>query len=294
MGLRVGAYKAKDRRQALEEAEKQLTVRPEGQKIIKLKPDDIGFRPALFQPREFYGGLKTTDGKTVKELADAIGIYGELDPVLVIKLGEQFVCVDGHHRLPAYKKEKWKKAIKCEWFGGSVREAVDESMRRNAKIKLNVPKADKLEEAWKRVVLRHGSKKEIAFLCGVSPRSVANMRVVVACANEASERGERLRRGLGDRSLDEVSWTSARMAWQGAERQTITEEEEAKMLAQRIGQKMEDRLSRNPAVTARALELYDADLPEALRRAWREQTFSYLDDEGADQFGDQFGDADDL
>lgn len=271
MGLRVGAYKAKDRRQALEKAEKQLTVRPEGQKGIRLKPSDVGFRLALFQPREFAAGFKTVDGKTVKELGEAISIHGELDPVLVIKLGEQFVCVDGHHRLEAYKKANWKKTIRCEWFGGSVREAVDESMRRNAKIKLNVPHADKMEEAWRRVVLGHGSKKEIALLCSVSPRSVANMRVVVASANEESERGERLKRGLGDKSLEEVSWTSARLAWQGAERQTITEEEKAKALAQRIGQKMEDQLSRNPAVTARALELYDGDLPKNLMRAWREE-----------------------
>jgi hypothetical protein len=59
------------------------------------------------------------------------------------------------------------------------------------------------------------------------------------------------------------------MAWQGTERTAITEEEEAKALAQRIGQKLEGLLSRNPKVTARALELYDADLPKGLVRAWR-------------------------
>jgi hypothetical protein len=59
------------------------------------------------------------------------------------------------------------------------------------------------------------------------------------------------------------------MAWQGMEWKTITEEEEAKALAQRIGQKMEGLLSRNPKVTARALELYDPELPEGLMAVWR-------------------------
>lgn len=294
MGLRVGAYNAKARREALEKAEKQLTTRPEGQKTIKLKTDDIEFRLALFQPREFtaYGGIRTTDGKMVKDLAHSISVHGELDPVLVIKLGEQFVCLDGHHRLEAYRKEKWTKAIKCDWFGGkTVREAVDESMRRNAKIKLNVPHADKMEEAWKRVLLRHGSKNEIALLCDVSPRSVANMRVVVACWNETSERAAQLKRGLGDRSLEEVSWTSARMAWQGAEKQDINAEQQAKRLAQRLGQKMEGLLSRDPEVM-----LYDADLPKALMKAWRAQRpFSYLDPDDAEwPDEEQLGSAEDF
>ena len=153
-GVRVGRHSAKDRQEALVEAEKQLTKPAKGQKTIKLEPQEIGFRLALFQPREFLGGLKKTDGKTVRDLAHSIGIYGELDPVLVIKLDEEFVCVDGHHRLEAYKKTKRTQPIKCEWFPGSVQEAVDESMRRNAKTKLNVPKEDKMEEAWKRVLLR--------------------------------------------------------------------------------------------------------------------------------------------
>ena len=228
----------------------------------------------LFQPREFLGGLKKTDGKTVRDLAHSIGIYGELDPVLVIKLGEEFVCVDGHHRLEAYKKTKRTQAIKCEWFPGRVQHAVDESMRRNAKTKLNVPKEDKMEEAWKRVLLGQGSKKQIALLCDVSPRSVATMRQVKSCDDEPGERRDEFRRNLGldeKRTLMDVSWSSARMAWQGMERKTITEEEEAKALAQRIGQKLEGLLSRNHKVTARALEVYDADLPKGLIRAWRAQ-----------------------
>ena len=116
------------------------------------------------------------------------------------------------------------------------------------------------------------SKEQIARLCDVSRRSIATMRQVKTCDDEPGERRDEFRRKLGlddKRTLLDVSWSSARMAWQGIERKTITEEEEAKALAQRIGQKLEGLLSRNPAVTARALEIYDANLPKNLIRAWR-------------------------
>ena len=63
-GVRTGRHSAKDRQEALAGAEKQLKLPAKGLKTVKLKPDDIGFRLALFQPREFLGGLKKTDGKT--------------------------------------------------------------------------------------------------------------------------------------------------------------------------------------------------------------------------------------
>ena len=96
--------------------------------------------------------------------------------------------------------------------------------------------------------------------------------------------GDQFRRSLGldeKRTLLDVSWSSARMAWQGMERTAITEEEEAKALAQRIGQKLEGLLSRNPKVTARALELYDADLPKGLMEVWENP----FDTAAAEQFG---------
>jgi Recombinase len=83
--------------------------------------------------------------------ARRIGIDGELDPVLVIRLGKEWVCVDGHHRIAAYPLRKHKKPIRCEWFTGTPTEAVDESMRRNKKDTLPVPPADRREEAWRRV-----------------------------------------------------------------------------------------------------------------------------------------------
>lgn len=268
--MRRPVYNAKEFKEALIKAEGQLTTvgRPSGPgAIVKLLPSEIETRPELFQPREFSFGLRSTDGDHVKRLKRSIGILGELDPVVVIKLGKKFVCVDGHHRLEAYKAEHWAKPIKCEWFGGTVREAVDESIRQNAKDRLNVAQADRLEAAWKRVLLGWGSKAEIVRLCGVSQGTVAQMRRVAARGREESDLGVKFREALGFK-LIETSWSQAKLAFLGFEKNEIDDEVRAERLARRIRSRLTDLLSRDPKVTARALELYDPELPMAIADAW--------------------------
>jgi hypothetical protein len=220
-------------------------------------------RPELFQPREFSFGLRETDQDHVKKLARIISIQGELDPIAVIKLGAKFVCVDGHDRLAAYKEAKWSKAIKCEWFGGSVREAVDESMRRKAKDRLNIPLADRLGNAWKRVVLDWGSKAEIVELCTVADGTVAHMRRVKRLGQENSERGKEARRRLGGGRLRDTSWYQPKLAEHGAEPKEIDDEIRAERLARRMRSRLEDLLSREPKVTERTPEL-----PKEIAKAW--------------------------
>jgi hypothetical protein len=264
---------AKALREAVEKAERQLSTRgrPTGNEaFVTLHPSEIKMRPELFQPREFSFGLRKTDPEHVKKLERRIGISGELDPVLVIKLGKQFVCVDGAHRLEAYKAAKWREAIRCEWFGGTLREAVDESMARNKKDRLNVPQADRLEQAWKRVLLEWGSKKEICLLYGVGDGTVALMRrVLERWRDQHSTLGKAFRRNLGvGMNLYETGWVQARLAYHGVERGEINEELEAVNLAKRIRERLTNKLSRNPKVTARALKLYDPDLPGQLKQEW--------------------------
>ena len=209
--MRKPAYNASEVKEALAKAERQHTTvgrpaRPDAS--VELLPSEVQMRPELFQPREFSFGLRATDRDHVKKLARAIGIQGELDPIVVIKLGKKFVCVDGHHRLEAYRAEKWVKPIKCEWFSGSVREAVDESVTRNAKDRLNVPQADRLEVAWKRVLLGWGSKAEIVRLCCVGDGTVAHMRRVMKLGREVTKQGKEFRNRLGFH-LTETSWSQA-------------------------------------------------------------------------------------
>jgi hypothetical protein len=251
---------------ALEAAEAQKTERPDGTTHVDLKPGQVTMRPELFQPREFSYGARITDTVYVKKLAGQIKLVGELDPIAVIRMGDAWVCIDGHHRLAAYKHVKWQGAIRCEWFGGSVREAVDEAVSRNRTVKLEVPKEDRQEQAWKRVLLGWGSKREIALLCGVSETIVAMMRRVKARAEGSTKEAQEMRGRLAG-PLMETTWSLARLAHLHAEPAEMDAEKKAGQLARSIRSRLEDRLSRDPAVTARALAIYDPELPEPLRAA---------------------------
>src|SRR5262249_37387739 len=112
---------AKARKDALGEAE-AILVRPKPTDETKLRIDArrIKTRPVLFQPREFSYGARDVDPDHVKKLKRAAEITeGDLDPMLVIKLGKEWVCVDGHHRLAAYGNDRGD--VPCVWFSGTVR-----------------------------------------------------------------------------------------------------------------------------------------------------------------------------
>jgi hypothetical protein len=85
--LRGGAFLTADRLVALEEIEKRLVRRQVDEaRTVELRPDEIQMMPVIFQPREFKLGLKETDTQYVERLEQRMGIVGDLDPVVVIKI----------------------------------------------------------------------------------------------------------------------------------------------------------------------------------------------------------------
>ena len=270
--LRRGKHNARALKDAVQEAEHEIErtpADPKGpRKVVQLALEEIETRPVLFQPREFSFGLKDVDRDNVNKLMRQIGIGGELDPVLVVRLGGTWVCVDGHHRLAAYKKKKWDQAISCEWFSGTVREAVDESVRRNAKISLEIAQADRFEAAWKRVLLSWGSKAQIVKLCGVSEGVVAMMRRVKTKYGEADTFSKEFKKRLGG-NLQESTWSNARMAYLNVEPREADAQAQAAKLARNIRARLTNKLSLDPDITARALALYDPELPKPLLEALR-------------------------
>lgn len=250
----------------------QMLKRPKGpNETVLLMPSEIRTRPELFQVREFSFGMVQTDPDHVKTLAHNISVQGELDPVTVIKLGTKFVIVEGHHRVAAYKSEKaqWTQSITCRWFPGSVREAIDESMRANVKDRLNVPLPDRMELAWKYTLLDWGSKAEVVKLCNVSDATVAHMRRLKRLAREESKEGAQFRANMGrGNSLMDTSWSQTKLAALGISPEKIDNQERAERLARRMWAKLSDLLSKDPKVTALALELYDPKLPPELVKAW--------------------------
>lgn len=263
---------AKALKEGIARAEKLRSLRGRpADGIISVKPFQIRMQPEVFQIREFSFGLRNTDNEFVKKLARAIGTVGELDPPVVIKIGGEWICVDGHHRIEAYKKAGWRQPIKCVWFDGTVREAVDESMRLNSKDRLNVPQRDRLEMAWKLVILGDHSKAEIVQLCGVGEGSVSHMRRITRVYADKNDVGAKLFRKQLAVPLEDASWTSARLAFAGVEPKERDDEERAAKLARRINSKLTNLLSREPRITARALTIYDPELPTALMNEWEKQ-----------------------
>jgi hypothetical protein len=279
---------AKKREEALAAAEKKLTL--EGHTpTVRLKPNEISTLPEIFQPREFTFGLRPVDGLHVKALQREIGIHGELDPPCVIKLKRTgWVVTAGHHRIEAYKAEgKGDEEITCQWFKGTVQAAAKDAMKENNKVKLNVKQADRMEEAWKQVLLKWGSKREIAEWCSVSPSQVAIMRRAVQTVQAQNPKGEEFRKRLSVgyyspplketatpaealEHLKTLSWGVAGAYFRGATKEEHDEDAAVMRLVRILQNRLEDELSKNsPRIFARALRLYDPSLPPQLITAWK-------------------------
>jgi hypothetical protein len=286
----LGQYTAAERKKALEDAERRIDLE-DHKPTVELRVKQIKTMPALFQPRErLDGGI--TDTWHVKSLKRAVQIYEDIEPPLVIRLkGTGFVIVDGHHTVEAYKDAK-RTTVKCEWFPGTVKAAMDQSMLRNGRDKLAVKQADRAQEAWKRVLIGGWTATQIKVVCGIHERTVKRMRQVIKVAEENSKRGAAFRTRLreyvvkGNRApveygeevdakdtkarewLEVISWQVAMALRKGEGPEEKLIEERAAALARALVNKMERKLSREPRVTALALRLYDKDLPKSLMAEW--------------------------
>jgi hypothetical protein len=254
--------------QALARAE-EILKRPTGNSnvahLVNLKPSQVETWPELFQPRTFSGGLREVDATHVKNLGVRIGKKGKLDPITVVKLGICWVCVDGHHRVAAYLAQKWKGTIECEWFPGSATEARDLSLQKNEVAKLPMQQSDRFEEAWRRVVMKQGSKSEIVRITGTSDGMVAMMRRVLKSFMVQDVPGQKLKEQIGD--IRDATWSRTRAAWVGIEPGAFDAHEEAAKLARSLSNRLTNKLSKNAEVTARALWMYDRWLCEPLSQA---------------------------
>jgi hypothetical protein len=272
--------------QALRAAERELKQPPDGkQQVRQIRPATIAMRPELFQPRGFFT-RKALDPGHIAKLVRRIATKGELEPPLVVQLGSEWVCVDGHHRIAAYVEhhgKAWRGTIKCRWFAGTVHEAVDESVRLNDVVKLEMRRGDKYEAAWQRVVLGWGSKKQIRGVTGVSDGLIGMMRRVVAAHELSDKQGRELRAKI--RSLREVTWSEARAAYLDLKETEWDHREAAAKLAGLLRNRMEGRLSDNKVVTALALSIYDPDLPRPLVAELR-SVMAEMENEDAGDQGD--------
>lgn len=257
---------------ALQEAEALFaTTVPSGSRSVNIPLATIKEKPVLFQPREINYGSKPVDTDHVSKLIGEIGIKGTLDPILVIKLGEDWVCVDGHHRLEAYRQSySPKKLIRCECFQGrSVQEAIYEALRRNAYQHLPLSNSDRQEAAWRYVIIGRGSARKISKTCGVSERQVFLMRRVKASWDEKSPVGIRMNQKAPE-GPHSVCWYKARAYYNDQDVKEVDHEEEAQRLARFLHSRLDSRLQGDLSISTRALEIHCPDLVSHIRKEAQE------------------------
>jgi hypothetical protein len=280
-------------------------VKPEdnqGQPVyVDLKPQNVKQRLELFQPRRPGWGLRTLDTNHVNALVTRIKRKGEIDPPLVVKFktinpytgkvdGDEWVVVDGHHRLAAYQKAKHTGTIRCQWFGASVRAAMDASVHRNEKIHLRIEQGDKHETAWTRTLLDWNgkdwsiSKQAVVKLTGCGEGTVAAMRKVVKLHHnyrtgaDKNPVGEKLFTQLGP-DLSGHTWSKVNRVRLDISPKEQGVHDAAAKLSRQLNSRMPDLRKYDPEVTARALWLYDRDLCPKLAEALQAQIQSGEDDD---------------
>lgn len=250
------------------------TPRPE-----KLPPHAIKTAPAVFQPRIIWGG--DVDHYHTRELVRALNTKdtSALDAIVVMQIGNSPYCVDGHHRLAAYRAAGILAPIPVEWFEGSLLEGHREAIRRNVKDKLAMSRDAKLEAAWREVVLGELSKAAIVELTGVANGTVGNMKSklkslkeeLLAEADEFAVAGNSSIPDANDEFRCDLTWREAKAYGKGyAERGAEWEEKQSSEWAERLSKAFGAEWGKQPQIAAAAIARYSERMPEKLIEVWRE------------------------
>jgi hypothetical protein len=228
----------------------------------------------LFQPRDIEAAFLATDSH-VKVLIDAVKENGEkaFEPLTVWWSGAGWYVIDGHHRLMAFRQHKGIEAVPVTAFVGSINDAIRQSVALNSRDKLPMRKEDKLERAWKLVCLDGGlTKGDIHSATTISERTVTTMR---------HKRKDLIARG--EEPLDWL-WREAKNDERQINPDDNWAEEMAQDWARRFGKTFDKKLIEQPAIAARALELYSERLPLELVRFWPDAAQQVIDEEAEAEF----------
>jgi ParB-like chromosome segregation protein Spo0J len=203
---------------------------------------------------------KIASDEHIRTLVRVLKSTGEsFQPLLVYPIGKRFVVIDGHHRLSAYRKARWKKPIPITVFEGSLDKARLAALEANIRDKLPLSKLEKTEAAWKLVNDNKLSKAQIVKLGLASDGTVAVMRKV--------------RKKLVDdgKELSRLSWVEARRSgieFKSDDAEDWKEKKAQKIVDALLKAKIGQGLAKDPEVTALALWKLNPNLPGALTRQW--------------------------
>lgn len=240
----------------------------------ELSLDEVATCEEVFQHR--YNNLSASEAH-IRELRRAIrASEGQpFEPITVFWVGDAWCCIDGHHRLKAYREEGYTGTIPVQVFSGSVEQAFAKASEGNSRDKLPMSQQEKLNAAWRLVVGTSLSKSQTSQASGVSERTIATMRDAMRKITERNP----------DQPLDELTWRDAQRVAKGLEPLETDydegwQEARAKKIALTLHKTFGDQLRKQPEIFLRAIEIYSStlarDISELLERESR------LDDEDAD------------
>lgn len=147
---------------------------------------------SLFQSRQLNDRYsQERSAAHVRELKANLETYGFLEAIAVIKIGGFWYCVDGAHRLAAYVlwaadepagSRKRRTSLPVKVCKDGLADALDQAVRVNVKDRLCFTKSEKLQEAWKRVLLNTLTVQEIVEVTSISRATVFRMRAYLGKA----------------------------------------------------------------------------------------------------------------
>jgi hypothetical protein len=226
----------------------------------------------VFQWRGLHSNILAEDDH-MRGLIGVLALGRELEPVLVLTIGNKIYLVDGHHRLAAYAATG-RKTVPVQHFRDGLEAAFQRSLAANIRDKLPMTRQDKLEAAFTLVKhkVSHGQDtpcEEIAVMAGVGPRVVYNMQSALKKAL------------VDDNGAGDLTWTQMQRNSrdQSTGYQTGGEgfrDEWARKLADQIMAAVGTNLTEHPDITAMALRMISEALPTALIEEWMDEVVTVL------------------
>lgn len=168
--------------------------------------DAIGELPEVFQHRT---PCEIDQKMHIIELARVLKGGNSLAEIAIFWDGKRWVCVDGHHRLAAYRAVKWERGVPVKVFVGTVAQAMLRAAG-NTRDRLPMRKAEKMNTAWRLVLAGGLTKKEIVDGAAASDGIVGRMRHVA----------KSLSRREPETDLSGITWEQARRKFDGEDSRT--------------------------------------------------------------------------
>ena len=208
----------------------------------------------VFQHRS--GNLAASNAhlETLKKALQA-GTCKFFEPITVYWIDGSWCCIDGHHRLQAYRDQKVDVPIPVNVYSGTLDKAIGKALLSNSRDKLAMSQAEKSNAAWRLVIGTGLSKSSISKAASVSERTVARMRCIKMD----------IVKNHPEKPLDDLDWKHAQALAQGRNLSDLSDldswkEKAAQKLANTLSRHCGKELSKSPEITARALEIYDQRL----------------------------------